>query len=277
MLPYSHLSESDFLLPGTDQPFLPGTKNRTPQFYLGLPGWNYRGQERSRSSPDPKPGTLPFYARYFNATELNSSHHTLPTADETGKWYRSVKEKEFKICPQIHHDISDTGRIGLPKIGLTNQFIDRLKGLQDKLGSAFIRVPENYSWEDKASLLDYFKALPADFEMAVELTNPALLADTGRMQDLAAALNRSNKGTVITDAPGCREAVHMQLSTPVAFIRFYCGPELELDMFRIEQWKKQLWSWYLQGLERCYFFLHIENKEAEVEFSEYVKYELNFG
>jgi len=273
---YGHLSENDFRLPETDQPFLPGTKNKTPQFYLGLAGWKYREAEKSKSSPDPKPGTLPFYAGYFKATELYSSHQTLPTADEINKWYRSIKEKEFNICPQIHQDIADTGRIGLPKIGLTNQFIERMKGLQDKLGSTFIHVPETYGWEDKGGLLDYCKALPPDFEMAVEITNPTWLGDAGRMLDFAAALNRTNKGTVITDAPGRREAVHMQLSTPVAFIRFYCGPELELDMFRIEQWKKQLKSWYLQGLEKCYFFLHIENKEAEVEFSEYVKYEMIF-
>lgn len=85
-----------------------------------------------------------------------------------------------------------------------------------------------------------------------------------------------NKGLVITDTPGRRDAVHMHLSNATAFIRFDCRGDHELDLFRIDEWKKQLKSWYLQGLEKCYFFLHIESREFKDDFIQYARELLKF-
>ncbi|MES2429294.1 MAG: DUF72 domain-containing protein [Bacteroidota bacterium] len=120
------------------------------------------------------------------------------------------------------------------------------------------------------------KALPRDFDLSIEIRDLVWFKNEDKFNQLVIHLNRLNKGLVICDTPGIREACHMRLSNSTAFIRFVCTGSSHLDIFRIEQWRKQIKSWFNQGLEKCFFFLHIYDDKAEIEFSQFVKHELVF-
>ena len=64
------------------------------------------------------------------------------------------------------------------------------------------------------------------------------------------------KGSVITDAAGRRDCVHMELTTPDAFIRFVGNGLHPADFSRIDAWIERLVTWKDQGLNKIYFFLH---------------------
>jgi len=273
MISYEGLTEEDFTLPEMPQPFLPGTRNRNPLLYLGLPNWNYKEEEKKKNSPDPQPGTLPFYASYFNACELVLTHEEVPAAEKIMKWYKSIEAIDFKFCPQFHKGISNTGKVDIHKLGVSADFMNRMKSFQNKLGSSLLQLPENYAAENSDKLVSYLEALPKDYELAVELRNPDWFANPTQLNLLVEKLNRLNKTLVITDTPGRRDTVHMQLSNTTAFIRLNAKGWNELDLFRVGEWKKRLQSWYLQGLEKCYFFLHIHDAEGKDDFINYVQEE----
>ncbi len=108
----------------------------------------------------------------------------------------------------------------------------------------------------------------------MEIRSEEWFKNKEKFSSLLKELNTIDKGIVISDTPGRRDAVHMMLSNGTAFIRFNCFGYHELDHFRIQQWKKVLRSWYLQGLNKCYFFLHVADKKSETAFSNYVQKEL---
>ena len=277
MIPYDGLEEENFLFPEVEQPFLPGTKTKNPVIYIGLPNWTFKEDLKHKNSPYPIPGTLPFYSTIFNSVELNATHYVMPEADKIVKWTKSVEHEEFKFCPKFYKGITHTGNIDLHKMGITKLFINDVKRFKDKLGTSLLQVPENFNMENKSGLIEFLKALPNDFETSVELRNPNWFNDTDLLISFIKELNLNNKGLVISDSPGRRDAVHMHLSNPTAFIRFFCRGDNELDKLRISLWKDQLKSWYLQGLEKCFFFLHINEKSSEEHFIKYVQSELVFN
>ncbi len=274
--PYKDLTERDFLLKDIPQPFLPGMKNHSPRIYIGLSNWNYKEVERIKHSPQPFPGTLPYYAKYFNAILLDNTHEVFPKYDVVEKWGRSVENASFKFCPRFHKYITDSTGIDLHKLGLTKDFIKATGGFKEKLGTAILSTPFSFEPMHADSFVKFLAALPSDFELSVELNNPKWFEESETTTLFASQLNKFNRGLVITDTPERRDQVHMQLSNATAFVRFYCDGGLSVDEFRLVEWKRQLRSWFLQGMKECYFFLHISNKDAEDYFIELANELLSF-
>jgi uncharacterized protein YecE (DUF72 family) len=219
---------------------------------------------------------LPYYAGYFNAVELSETHDTIPAADTVAKWNKAVEKDVFKFCPQFYKGISHTGNIDIHKTGLTNSFISRLSILKEKLGTAVLEIREGTPFEQKDRLLKYLETLPQDFPVSLDIKSPEWFSNGELFHEFVKSLHRINKGLVITDSPGRRALVHMQLATSTAYVRFVCEGWNEIDLFRISEWKRQLKSWFAVGLEKCFFMLHIHNREGMEDFINYVREELDF-
>ena len=270
MISYDGLTESDFSLPELPQPYLPGNRNRNPLLYLGF------SVLEEKAAAITLPVNMQAYSKQFNAWELGTSFEEILSEEKIRKLYKSVAVTEFKFCPLFYKGISHLGKIDSPKLGLSSDFINRMKSFTDKLGCSLLQLPESCTPENKDGLFRYLQALPGQFDVAVEFTNMDWFNNPDQFGLIVEKMHQLNKGLVISDSPGRREAVHMQLSNATAFIRFYGEGWNEIDLHRISQWKKQLQSWYLQGLEKCYFFLHIQNKEGQEDFINYVQEELKF-
>lgn len=276
MIPYDNLTEDTFQLQEVEQPYLSGIKNNKPQFYLGLSRWTYKEEEKKKSSSFPQPGTLTFYSQYFNSIELDATHYDIPNADKCDMWYKAAKNNDFRFCPKFHKSISHEGVVDVHKFGVTKGFMQTIMNLKEKLGTSFLQLKEEYSIDTKDKLINYLKLIPTSFNLSIELRHPDWFQNRDSFNSFVKDLNSLGKGLVITDSPGRRDAVHMKLSNSTAFIRFNCQGDHELDLFRIDEWRKRLRSLYLQGLQQCYFFLHIHNKEYEDDFIKYVQHELKF-
>ena len=276
MISYEGLTEETFLLPELEQPYLPGNKNNNPKMNIGLYRWTYQEELKKKNSPPPQPGTLGYYSQHFNAIALKETYNDLPDINKINSWYKSTERNDFTFCPQLSKAITHTGPVGLSKLGLTNDFITRVKGLKEKLGTSFMELTETFAPGQQQTLIQFLEHLPTNFDLSIEIRNEEWFIKTAVWLSFVKQLNSLHKGLVITDTPGKRALVHMQLSNATAFIRFSCQGDHELDLFRIEQWKKQLKSWFLQGLECCHFFVHVQNDSAEEDFMNYVQYSLAF-
>ena len=269
---YGTLMESDFIFPDLPQPFLSGNRNKKPQFFLGLTSEPENQAEKGKS-----PAAFPHgYNHKFNSLELNATLEEIPTAEQVRKWYRAVEGTGFRYCPWLYKGISHSGRIDSPKLGLTNDFFNRMTELKDCLGTSLLCLPDTVNAENRDGLFRYLQGVGMEKDLSVEFNHEDWFIDTNRFLLLIEKLHQLNKGVIITDIPLRRNAVHMQLSNATAVIRFYGLGWNDTDLFRISQWKKAIHSWYLQGLEKCYFFLHIKNREGLDDFIEYVQEELSF-
>jgi uncharacterized protein YecE (DUF72 family) len=88
-------------------------------------------------------------------------------------------------------------------------------------------------------------------------------------------LEKNKRGSIITDAAGRRDVVHMRLTTPNAFIRFVGNSLHDSDYKRIDQWIDRIQEWIDQGLQNCYFFMHQHEELYSPELSKYLIEKLN--
>jgi hypothetical protein len=93
------------------------------------------------------------------------------------------------------------------------------------------------------------------------------------LNEIITALEAHKIGFVITDTIARRDTLHMQLTTPETFIRFICTANEEIDKSRILQWKQQLQVWFKNGLQNCYFFIHLG--ETRIEFAKFIQDEIS--
>jgi uncharacterized protein YecE (DUF72 family) len=275
-VPYNDLKETDFILPISDQPFLTGKRVNMPKIHIGFPKWSHEewlGKFYPIKTKDAD--TLSLYATQFNTLEFNATHYRFFPDTQFEKWLNKVYGNEFTFCPKFPQVITHKGKITpAAKATETDLFLNGIITFKEKLGPAFLQVSEYYRIKDKQDLLVYLKSLPPDLLIFAETRHKSWFESEAVMHQFSNELNQLGKGWIITDTPGRRETTHMQLSIPKAFIRFVCMGDEEIDLFRIDQWKKVLTNWYDNGLEDCWFFLHVIKEAAAKDFSEFVKMEL---
>lgn len=276
-MPYEGLTETDFVFAKREQPFLPGKRVAEPKLYIGLSKWNHEKWEGKLYPPKTKAqDTLTHYARQFNVVELNATHYHIPTEEQVKKWAARVEDEGFRFCPKFSKLISHQGGAKVEtKSQLTDSFIQSISAFGDKLGPCFLQLSDHVVSNSKSnSLMNYLEYLPIDLSVFLEVRHPSWFESDETIRAFAKELNQRNKGWVITDTAGRRDAAHMQLSIPSAFVRFVCIGETGIDLFRVQQWKEQLKEWYSTGLEACYFFLHIYNEDESIDFAKYIQTEL---
>jgi uncharacterized protein YecE (DUF72 family) len=130
----------------------------------------------------------------------------------------------------------------------------------ERLGLCFLQLPPNFGPAGVTELRQYLLGVPPELPLAVELRHPGWYRDP-LARETFAFLSSRGIGTVITDTLGRRDAVHMRLTTPQAFVRFVGNDLHRSDYTRIEEWAARLEQWVGQGLEELYFFVH-EPKET---------------
>jgi uncharacterized protein YecE (DUF72 family) len=115
---------------------------------------------------------------------------------------------------------------------------------------------------------------PQDVPLFLELRHDDVYAN-GYDNNVFNHLKANNRGTIITDAAGKRDFVHMHLSTPECFIRFVGNSLHTSDYTRIDDWVQRIKVWMEQGLEKCYFFMHQHEELHSPELIKYLIEQLN--
>ena len=241
-----------------------------PQIFVGCSKWTKADLQGfyPRGTKD----ELAYYATQFNSIELNASFYTLYNQDQ----YRNWKEKTpdtFKFFPKVNQMISHIKRLRSAD-QFTDEMVQGVLGLEDKLGMMFIQMHEGFGPKDHEWLERYLDAWPQGVPLAVEVRH----GDWFNIADVADSyyelLEDRELATVITDTPGRRDLVHMRLTTPTVFVRFVSAYH-DCDYERLDDWFERLQVWMQMGIENIYFFIHQNLEETTPLLSEYFVKRLN--
>ncbi len=250
-----------------------GGKNK-PQIYVGCAKW---GRKDWVGKIYPK-GTkeadfLGEYAKRFNCIELNATFYRMPTKSQTGGWKNKVGSN-FMFCPKFTNTITHIRRLKNTD-ELVDRFLEGINGFRDSLGPIFLMPHPGMGPKTTETIDTFIASLPDDVDLFVELRHDEWFEDKEAFQNIFAILEKHKAGSIITDASGRRDCVHMRLTTPEAFIRFVGNGLHPTDYTRIDDWVQRIKQWMEQGIEKVYFFMHQHEELHSPELCRYLVQELN--
>ena len=215
------------------------------------------------------------YAKHFDCIELNATFYNVYPASTIAKWRdKATINPNFKFCPKFSQNISHIKRLKNAE-EVTTAFYEGIMAFGDMLGPLFLQLGDNYTPKSLPDLMAYLEALPRDVPVYVEVRHKDWFAVPSARQELFGMLRSLNIGTVITDATGRRDCVHMELPTPHAFIRFVGNGLHPTDYARIDEWVQRIKQWHEQGLQSLWFFMHQHDEQFSPVLCDYVVQQLN--
>jgi uncharacterized protein YecE (DUF72 family) len=151
---------------------------------------------------------------------------------------------------------------------LTNAFLEGMLAFGENLGPIFLQVSERYCAKERSKLSGYLKTLPKDLQFFLEVPHPDWFGEARK--ELFDCLRQLKMGAVITDTLPHREVIHMELTVAKTFVRFSCQGDHHSDISRIDDWVQRIKGWQDNGLEDCYFFVHVLKDAFSPEITRYV-------
>ena len=276
-LPENELDEIDFTLP-TDPPenqaVLKKGKGKT-RFYIGCAKW---GRKDWVGKFYPK-GTrekdfLHYYATQFNSIEFNGFFYSPHSREQVEKWVNSVPDG-FLFCPKFTQSITHLRRLKNARQEV-DQFLDIVSAFGKHLGPVVLMPHPQMGIKHLEIIEEFIDDMPKDVKMFLELRHEEWYASQQGYDPALYGFLRSHKrGTVITDAAGRRDCVHMHLSTPECFIRFVGNGLHPTDFTRIDMWVQRIKQWMEAGLDSCYFFMHQHDELHSPELIRYFIQQMN--
>ena len=250
-----------------------------PQFYVGCAKW---GRDEWIGQIYPK-GTkakdfLNQYVKQFNSIELNASFYQIPTEKSIASWKKSAESAgaPFLFFPKFPRTISHIHRLANAEAA-TDTFLANLQGFAEFLGPVFLQLSDNFGPAKFDVLESYLRSLPVDMRFFVELRHTDWFSDLEIRKQVFSLLHELKIGSAITDASGRRDILHMELSTPAAFIRFVGNGQdfAWSDRERVDSWVQRLSAWLDAGLEDVYFFLHQHDERDTPSIADYTIEQFN--
>lgn len=272
------LDKIDFTLP-PDRPettaLLSKQKNKSkPDVFVGCAKWGRPDWVGKIYPKGTKAGDfLEHYAKQFNCIELNATFYRMPTRKQTSGWKSKVGD-DFKFCPKFVDQITHIKRLK-DVDELTDRFLDGISGFEKNLGPVFLMPHPGMGPKTLETMEAFIQSLPRDVELYTELRHKDWFAMPEAFDAVFAMLERNKSGSIITDASGRRDCVHMRLTTPSAFIRFVGNGLHPTDYSRCDDWVKRMKAWAELGIESMYFFMHQHEELHSPELCRYLIPKIN--
>jgi uncharacterized protein YecE (DUF72 family) len=266
------LEAVDFSLP-KDRPettrILKARVSDEPQVFVGCAKWGRKDWVGKIYPPKTREADfLSHYAKYFRSIELNATFYKMPTKAQTSGW------KDFKFCPKFTQSITHLRRLKNTS-ELTDRFLEGISGFGKNLGPIFLMLHPGMGPKSFDTIVEFINNLPKDLDVFVELRHEEWFSDPVQFKAIFDAIESSGKGSVITDASGRRDCVHMRLTNQDAFIRFVGNGLHPTDYTRVDEWVSRIKTWMKQGARRIYFFMHQHEEIHSPALCKYVIDQLN--
>lgn len=264
----------NFTLP-TDHPDTQKVFNKTyignTQFSIGCAKWNR--QDLKNFYPRGTKDELKYYSSQFNSIELNATFYNLYPAEQFSKWYAKTP-KDFLFYPKLTQDISHYNRLDNNAYPITENYLNQVTALNEKLGAIFLQMHEDFSPQEFHFLKYYINTWPKQIPLAVELRHTQWFNHSETAHELYQLFRSNNISNIITDTAGRRDLLHMSLTSPKVFIRFV-GANHPTDYKRLDDWINRIEDWTNQGIHSIAFFIHQNVEKESVLLSSYFVKKLN--
>lgn len=185
---------------------------------IGTSGWQYAHWKR-RFYPQQKPERVPqrlwleFYAKRFATVESNAAFYRLP-AHSTFEAWRERTPPDFTMAVKVSRYLTHILRLRDPEEPV-QRFIDRSRGLGDKLGPALLQLPPQMTI-DLDRLRRTLEAFPRDMRVCVEFRHPSWWTD-----DVRRLLERHRAALCLADRN--RPVSPIWRTTDWTYVRFHSG------------------------------------------------------
>lgn len=274
------LDQIDFTLPPDTEltnKTLAAAKSSAPlQVYVGCAKWGRKEWVGKIYPPKTKDANfLDEYVKHFDCIELNATFYNVYPSATISKWKEKADSNpHFKFCPKFSQSISHIRRLKNAE-EITTQFYEGIMAFGDKLGPLFLQLSDNFTPKSFPEIKAYLEHLPQDVPVFVELRHKEWFANSEARNNAFGLFQELGIGAVITDASGRRDCVHMNLSTPHAFIRFVGNSLHRSDYQRVDDWVERIKEWRDKGLQSVWFFMHQHDERYSPELADYVSDQLN--
>jgi uncharacterized protein YecE (DUF72 family) len=115
------------------------------------------------------PDRLAYYARHFDAVELDATFHAAPDARLVQRWAEAVPAP-FRFCVKTPRSV--THELPLQRaLGPMLDFLNTLRGFGPKLAVVLVQFPPSFSAQSASELDAFLSAMPGDLRFAIELRN----------------------------------------------------------------------------------------------------------
>lgn len=272
------LSKINFKLPpdhpGTAKVLAKSPVAKKTNFYVGCAKWGRPDWVGKIYPPKTKAGDfLEHYARKFNAIELNATFYRMPYKKQIEGW-KSKVGKDFKFCPKFVDQITHLRRLKNTK-ELLDEFLEAIYAFEDNLGPIFLMPHPQMAPKSMETIQAFIESVPKDVQLFIELRNPAWFNDQKVFDEAWNTFEKLKTGSVITDATGRRDCVHMRLTTKEAFIRFVGNGLHPTDYTRVDDWVNRMKKWTDEGIKTVYFFMHQHEEIYSPELAKYLIEKMN--
>ena len=236
----------------------PATK---PEIRVGCSKWGRKEWINSLYPLKTKEANmLDEYSKHFNTLECNAVFYSIPRHDLIRKWKEKMDENAlpgFLFLPKMSRNITHIARLENVQAPL-DLFLSAIKEFGPYLGPIFAQIGDNQGPKSFDTVKSFVQSLPKDQKFFMEFRHEEWFSDPVIRKELFSLLAEYNIGSIITDSSGRRDLVHMELTTPEAFIRFVGngGDFVDSDRKRIDEWIIRLKSWLDKGLQKVYFITH---------------------
>jgi len=260
----------DFAMPPDDpdnQRTLPGAVQATACARVGTPRWADPGLVGALYPAGTRAANyLRRYGEQFAAVELNSTYYGVQP-DSIRKWVAAVPDG-FRFCPKFPQRIShDLQLVGAESA--TEEFVGALDRFGERLGLAWLLLPEGFGPERYAVLRDWMARYAAATPLALEVRHPAWFAHPRARQGLFRLCEEHGVTLSMTDVAGRRDVLHQRITASRAMVRFVGQRHHPTDFARLDAWVERLADWFERGLSELYFFLHQPEEALNVAIAEY--------
>lgn len=219
--------------------------------YVGFPQWNK--SDLKGFYPQGTKDELFYYSRQFNSIELNTTFYNLPDERQIRTWKEKTPEG-FKFFPKLSKVITHEKWLSNTSKEV-EIFCNSIKGFEDRLGTVFMQLHENFAPKDFSLLKNFVQKFPVDIPLAIELRNVEWFNNSVASQNFSSLFKDHQISNIIIDTAGRRDLIHMHLTSSAAFIRFICTHH-PLDISRLDNWLQRLIQWKKYGIQNIYFFIH---------------------
>ncbi len=267
--------EIDFSLPAFNAPRWEISKSTNAlKIYTGQPVWSAKGNIGKIYPKGTRPNQfLYYYSRQFNSIELNATYYKIPTQDQVINW-RDQTPEDFKFCPKFPKFISHRKNLS-EKSDSLDEYLRHIYLFENRLGVSFLQLSPHFSPEHISELKKFIDLLPEDMAFAIEFRHEDWFKNESASIEILNYLHSKNIAAVITDTPGRRDVLHLNLTSDIALIRFKGNNLHPSDYLRIDQWTDRTLSFIDSGIRQVYFFLHQEDESLGIELSQHYLKKLN--
>jgi uncharacterized protein YecE (DUF72 family) len=140
--------------------------------HIGSCAWAFDDWRGVFYPPDlPSNRWLHWYARTFNAVEIDSTFYAVPAANSVARWLAAAAP-HFRFCCKAPKAITHENRLRNCEKPMAD-FLAAMQPLHGHIGAVLIQLPPGFSpARDGTALRDFVLGLPGGWRFAIEFRHP---------------------------------------------------------------------------------------------------------